>query len=343
MKKKLILIFTIVISMLFITTLNALTPEEFYNMSEAKRQEALNGMDGKSRMEFLAEYEEYLKELEITPEEFYNMTEDEKQKALDKLNGRDRQAFLAEYEAYKKELEIKELTPEKFFDMSEEERQKILSEMDGYTKQKFLAKYNTYKKNLTPQEFINLTEEQKQEILSGMSTKEKQLFLDEVVKLEKQNGNSSDPNETIKNPNDELLNPDINKNNNGANNNSGGSSSGSTGVSSSSGLSGWCSKLNSVWFILGRILQVIYVATPLLLIVTGAITFLQAMTNKDSSAISKAQQALVKKIIAAVLIFLLLPITKLSLKLVADEGWYDCAKCVFSPDESCKSGDVTTG
>lgn len=257
MKKKLILIFTIFISMLFITTLNALTPEEFYNMSEAKRQEALNGMDGKSRLE-----------------------------------------FLSEYETYKKELEKNALTTQEFYNMTEEERQNALSEMDGKTKQEFLAKYNAYVSNLK--------------------------------NSQKNDNTSSDKNNSGGNSNNTSS---------GSNNSSNGSNSGSSGAS----LNGWCSKFNSVWFILGRILQVIYVATPLLLIVTGAITFLQAMTNKDSGAVKKAEQTLIKKIIAAVLIFLLLPITKLSLKLVADEGWYDCAKCVFSPDESCKSGDVTTG
>ncbi len=236
MKKKLILIFTIVISLLFINTLNALTPQEFHNMSEEKRQEALNGMDGKSRLEFLSEYETYKKEVE----EYQNSS-------------------------------------------------------------------NTLGENRT-----------------GFGGNNRGNF------------NESGDRGGFGGSNDNNQNSNTSS---GSNNSSNGSNSGSSGAS----LNGWCSKFNSVWFILGRILQVIYVATPLLLIVTGAITFLQAMTNKDSGAVKKAEQTLIKKIIAAVLIFLLLPITKLSLKLVADEGWYDCAKCVFSPDESCKSGDVTTG
>lgn len=236
MKKKLILIFTIVISLLFINTLNALTPQEFHNMSEEKRQEALNGMDGKSRLEFLSEYETYKKEVE----EYQNSS-------------------------------------------------------------------NTLGENRTGFGGNNRGDFNESGDRGGF-------------------GGSNDNNQNS-------------NTSSGSNNSSKGSNSGSSGAS----LNGWCSKFNSVWFILGRILQVIYVATPLLLIVTGAITFLQAMTNKDSGAVKKAEQTLIKKIIAAVLIFLLLPITKLSLKLVADEGWYDCAKCVFSPDESCKSGDVTTG
>lgn len=205
----------------------------------------------------------------------------------------------------------------------------------------------------TPRVFLNMTEEEQQQVLNSMDEQTKKNFINQVEEYQNRS-NALGENRTGFGGNNR---GDFNESGDrtggfgGNNNNQNGNtssdnnnfSSGSNSGSSGSSLNGWCSKFNSVWFILGRILQVIYVATPLLLIVTGAITFLQAMTNKDSSAIKKAQQALVKKIIAAVLIFLLLPITKLSLKLVADEGWYDCAKCVFSPDESCKSGDVTTG
>ena len=205
----------------------------------------------------------------------------------------------------------------------------------------------------TPRVFLNMTEEEQQQVLNSMDEQTKKNFINQVEEYQNRSNalgenrtgfggnNRGDFNESGDRTGGFGGNNNNQNGNTSSDNNnfSSGSNSGSSGAS----LNGWCSKFNSVWFILGRILQVIYVATPLLLIVTGAITFLQAMTNKDSSAIKKAQQALVKKIIAAVLIFLLLPITKLSLKLVADEGWYDCAKCVFSPDESCKSGDVTTG
>lgn len=205
----------------------------------------------------------------------------------------------------------------------------------------------------TPRVFLNMTEEEQQQVLNSMDEQTKKNFINQVEEYQNRSNalgenrtgfggnNRGDFNESgdrggFGESNDNNQNSNTSS---GSNNSSNGSNSGSSGAS----LNGWCSKFNSVWFILGRILQVIYVATPLLLIVTGAITFLQAMTNKDSGAVKKAEQTLIKKIIAAVLIFLLLPITKLSLKLVADEGWYDCAKCVFSPDDSCKSGNVTTG
>lgn len=102
----------------------------------------------------------------------------------------------------------------------------------------------------------------------------------------------------------------------------------------------WCTDFNTVWYTLGLVLRVIYVATPLLLIVTGSITFIQAMMKDKPDSIAKASSLLVKKIIISLVIFMLLPLSRLILKFVADEGWYDCAKCVF--DLSCK-GDVTTG
>lgn len=223
-------------------------------------------------------------------------------------------------------------TPRVFLNMTEEEQQQVLNSMDGQTKKNFINQVEEY------QNRSNALGENR----TGFGGNNRGNFNESGDRTGGFGGNDrGDFNESgdrggFGGSNDNNQNSNTSS---GSNNSNNGSNSGSSGAS----LNGWCSKFNSVWFILGRILQVIYVATPLLLIVTGAITFLQAMTNKDSGAVKKAEQTLIKKIIAAVLIFLLLPITKLSLKLVADEGWYDCAKCVFSPDESCKSGDVTTG
>lgn len=107
------------------------------------------------------------------------------------------------------------------------------------------------------------------------------------------------------------------------------------------GLDNWCAEFSTVWYVLGIILRVIYVATPLLLIVTGSITFIQAMMKDKSDNLAKASNLLIKKIIVSLVIFMLLPLSKIVLGFVADEGWYDCAKCVFELD--CEGGGLTTG
>ena len=109
----------------------------------------------------------------------------------------------------------------------------------------------------------------------------------------------------------------------------------SGGVSSNDSNGGsWCSNFNQVWYIFGIIIQVIYVATPLLLIVSGSITMIQAMMKNDSGAVKKAQGALVNKVIAAVVVFLMVSIVKMVTNLVADDGWTSCANCAFNPSYS---------
>lgn len=106
----------------------------------------------------------------------------------------------------------------------------------------------------------------------------------------------------------------------------------------------WCTKFNNVWYVFGIAIQIIYVATPLLLIVTGSITMLQAMTKHDPGAVNKAQKALVNKIIAAVVVFLMISIVKMVTAFVADDGWVSCANCAFNPSESnCAIKKVETG
>lgn len=96
----------------------------------------------------------------------------------------------------------------------------------------------------------------------------------------------------------------------------------------------WCTELVGVWTLIGYIIRTLYVLAPLLFIVTGSITLLKALTEKDESAIKKAQKLLVKKIIAAVAVFLVLTVTQIVIGVVADKGWEQCAECVLHPNNS---------
>lgn len=96
----------------------------------------------------------------------------------------------------------------------------------------------------------------------------------------------------------------------------------------------WCEELKNVWVLIGYLIKMAYIVTPLLLIVTGSFTMLKAMVNKDESAIKKAQDLLVKKVIAAVAVFLILPLARSIIGLFADEGWYQCAACAVNPSSN---------
>ena len=91
-----------------------------------------------------------------------------------------------------------------------------------------------------------------------------------------------------------------------------------------------CNGLAMVWTIFGYIVIGIQIVVPLLLIISGMITMAQAVMGKKDDDIKKAQKLLVNKIIAAVLCFLVIAITKMVVNLVTkDENWTSCAKCVF--------------
>ena len=94
-----------------------------------------------------------------------------------------------------------------------------------------------------------------------------------------------------------------------------------------------CTDLKMVWIILGYIILAIQIVVPLLLIISGMITMAQAVMKQKDEEIKKAQNLLVKKIIAAVICFLVIAITKLVVGLVVsdDNGWSTCVDCAFHP------------
>lgn len=192
---------------------------------------------------------------------------------------------------------------------------------------------------MTLKEFESYPESERESILNSLSGEERTELLNDMMS---QNNNliDRDTEELI----EDLINKPgevINNNNNGTNNNKNNSSNND---SSSSGSGSWCTDFNNVWYVFGIAIQVIYVATPLLLIISGSITMLQAMTKHDPGAINKAQKALVNKIIAAVVVFLMISIVKMVTAFVADDGWVSCANCAFNPNqENCEFDKVQTG
>lgn len=98
-----------------------------------------------------------------------------------------------------------------------------------------------------------------------------------------------------------------------------------------------CTTLSPVWTIFGYIIWGIKIVVPLLLIITGMITMAHAVMEKDEKAIKTAQNLLVKKVIAAVIVYLVITLTGVIVNLVSGPDFKGCAKCAFSPfSEGCK-------
>ncbi len=95
-----------------------------------------------------------------------------------------------------------------------------------------------------------------------------------------------------------------------------------------------CTDLVMVWTILGYIILAIQIVVPLLLIISGMITMAQAVMKQKDDEIKKAQNLLVKKIIAAVICFLVIAITKVVVGLVSTGDWEGCVSCALNPTGS---------
>ena len=98
---------------------------------------------------------------------------------------------------------------------------------------------------------------------------------------------------------------------------------------------GICGKLNMVWTIFRYIILGIQIVVPLLLIITSALSFAKAITKEKDDDIKKAQDLLIKRIIAAVLVFLTVFITKTLVRIVINSddkaSWEICAECALNP------------
>ena len=86
------------------------------------------------------------------------------------------------------------------------------------------------------------------------------------------------------------------------------------------------------------LIRVIYngirIVVPIILIIIGMIDMAKAVTGKDEDEIKKAQNLLVKRGIAAVIVFLMLSLVTLLASLIKESDSMQCAYCILSGEES---------
>ncbi len=97
--------------------------------------------------------------------------------------------------------------------------------------------------------------------------------------------------------------------------------------------------------VVGYVIYVAKIVIPLLLIIMGSIDFAKAVISSDDKAMKDAGSTLLRRFIAAVIIFLLPTILNLLLGLVDNIESFDpkgnfnnCTECIFNPtnDASCR-------
>lgn len=110
---------------------------------------------------------------------------------------------------------------------------------------------------------------------------------------------------------------------------------------------GFCTQTANIWQIVGYVLLVFKIVIPLLLIILGMLDLGKAVIASKDDEIKKSIVSLVKRAIAAVVIFLLPTIVSFLIGIVGglnkDKNLQDdyevCRKCIVNPNNDCKAAD----
>lgn len=94
-----------------------------------------------------------------------------------------------------------------------------------------------------------------------------------------------------------------------------------------------CGDLKPILGLVGWVILGVKIAVPIILIVIGMVDMAKAVTEKSEDEIKKAQTKLVKKAVAAVIVFLVATLVTLLTNLIGATEWSDagCNKCLNSP------------
>lgn len=105
---------------------------------------------------------------------------------------------------------------------------------------------------------------------------------------------------------------------------------------------GFCAQTANIWQIVGYVLLVFKIVIPLLLIILGMLDLGKAVIASKDDEIKKSITSLVKRAIAAVVIFLLPTIVSFLIGVIggfneeAKEDYDICRKCIVNPNNECQ-------
>lgn len=85
-----------------------------------------------------------------------------------------------------------------------------------------------------------------------------------------------------------------------------------------------CSDLSGVIAILSFILKIVQWVVPIILILLGTIDLVKAVIAGKDDDIKKHQQTLIKRVIAAVIVFLVPLIVSILMGMIGNDSWKKC-------------------
>lgn len=100
--------------------------------------------------------------------------------------------------------------------------------------------------------------------------------------------------------------------------------------------------------IIGTIVNVIKIVTPIILVIYGMLDLMKAVMAQKEDEIKKGQQTLIKRVVAAILVFFVVAIVQLVFNVISngeDQSVWSCFDCfVNGPSERAKvSGGACRG
>ena len=108
----------------------------------------------------------------------------------------------------------------------------------------------------------------------------------------------------------------------------------------------FCTETATIWQFIGWVLFVFKIVVPLLLILFGMIDLGKAVVASDKDAIKNSTTSLIKRAIAAIVIFFLPTIISAIFGIVSGfsgsvkDEYNECAQCISNPKDCDTSGDV---
>mgnify|MGYP002626617966 CR=1 FL=1 len=103
-----------------------------------------------------------------------------------------------------------------------------------------------------------------------------------------------------------------------------------------------CSDLGPILKLVGIVVWGIKVVVPIILIVVGMIDLAKAVGEKDENKIKEAQNKLVRRAIAAVLVFLVVTFVGLVMGLIGADDYEECMECINHPFRCQGVSDVNS-
>lgn len=86
--------------------------------------------------------------------------------------------------------------------------------------------------------------------------------------------------------------------------------------------------IQNIAYLVGIVFAAIRIAVPIILIVIGMVEMVRGITSQDEKVLKQAQSGLVKKAVAALIVFLIVSIVGLLMRIIGGDEYKSCMKCV---------------